>query len=254
MSGSKADYFAQSRKSGLPPHCPILDRCARRLSTIELANRPGYTAKERQRSDLIPEIGAPVSQIGGTSNFIVSNLCPEVTLFEGEHFYGGFTGVALRAAQYDKYLDPQIEFLEYGHFEECAEFASHNQQNYRGMSMSGLKNITHNNFSFAGGNSRVNINSTDNSYNAVGSLDNIGELALELTRLRAALVSRAETPHDYATIGHVAQAEAAAIAGDEAKVAPALAALGTGAKWVLGTAKEIGVSLAVKMLEQHIGV
>jgi hypothetical protein len=254
MSGTKADYFAQSREFGLPPHCPIVGRCARRLSTIELANGLGYTAKERQRTDLIPEIGAPVSQIGGTSNFIASNLCPEVTLFEGEHFYGGFTGVALRTAQYDKYMDPQIEFLEYGHFSECAEFAYQNTENYRGLSMSGPDNVTNNNFNFAGANSRVNINSIDRSYNVIGSPDELRELSLELTRLREALVSQAKSPDDYTMIGHVAQAEAAAIAGNEAKMAPALAALGNGAKWVLGTAKDIGVSLAVKVIEQHIGV
>ena len=178
----------------------------------------------------------------------------EVTLFEDEHFYGSFTGVALRTAQYDKYMDPQVEFLEYGHFSECAEFAHYNAKNYRGLSMTGSNKITNNNFSFAGANSRVNINSIDSSYNAIVSLDELRELSVELTRLREALVTQAKSPDDYAVIGHVAQAEAAAIAGNEAKVAPALSALGNGAKWVLDTAKDIGVSLAVKVLEQHIGV
>lgn len=102
----------------------------------------------------------------------------------------------------------------------------------------------------SGDNSRVNINSIDNSTNTISkqSLD-FTALASELATLRKALLERAQTPEHYTAIGAVASAETETTSGDASKVKRALSAMGTAGRWVLETSKEIGVSLVAKLLE-----
>jgi hypothetical protein len=102
-------------------------------------------------------------------------------------------------------------------------------------------------------NSRVNINSIDNSANTIGkqSLD-FNALAAELTKLRKVLLERAQIPEHYTAIGAIASAETETKSEDASKVKRALSALGTAGGWVLETSKEIGVSLVAELLKAQI--
>ena len=117
-------YFARSAAQNLPNRCPILDRCERRFRTLEVAsNRNGELADfDGQRSPIVKSIGEHGYLVGGENNFIVGGMCPEVALFEPSHFFGGLSGVATRRGQYDKFMQPQYQILETGHFSECAEY------------------------------------------------------------------------------------------------------------------------------------
>lgn len=104
-----------------------------------------------------------------------------------------------------------------------------------------------------GDNSRVNINSIDNSENSITnqSLD-FTELAAELAKLRKALLERAQSPEHYTAIGAIASAETETKSGDASKIKRALSALGSAGRWVLDPSKEIGVPVVVELLKGQI--
>ena len=110
----------------------------------------------------------------------------------------------------------------------------------------------------SGDNSRVNIGSTDNSINAVNTVKNepcdFTALADELVRLRTALLEKAQSPEHYIAIGAVASAEKETESGDVSKVNRALSALGGAGRWVLTTAKEIGVPLVIELLKAKLSL
>jgi hypothetical protein len=107
----------------------------------------------------------------------------------------------------------------------------------------------------SGNNSRVNIQSTDNSTNSIiYQAEDMPKLADEFAQLRAALLTRARSAEHYAAIGAVASAEVAAKEGASPKIAQALSALGAGGRWVVDTAKDIGVPLAVAALKPFLGL
>ena len=107
----------------------------------------------------------------------------------------------------------------------------------------------------SGNNSRVNIHSTDNSINSVATkTEDMPELAEELLRLRDALLQRARGAEDYVAIGAVASPEIAAREATPSKIDQALSVLGAGGKWVLETAKEVGVPLAVAAIKAQLGL
>jgi hypothetical protein len=105
----------------------------------------------------------------------------------------------------------------------------------------------------SGDNSRVNINSIDNSANTITkqSLD-FTELAAELARLRKVLLERAQNPEHYTAIGAIASAETETKSADASKIKRALSALGPAGGWVLEAAKEIRVSLVAELLKAQI--
>jgi hypothetical protein len=105
----------------------------------------------------------------------------------------------------------------------------------------------------SGDNSRVNINSIDNSANTISNQSyDFTALAAELATLRQALLKRAQSPEHYTAIGAIASAETETKSGDVSKVKRALSALGTAGLWALETSKEIGVSLAAELLKAQI--
>jgi hypothetical protein len=109
------------------------------------------------------------------------------------------------------------------------------------------------NIHVSGDNSRVNINSIDNSTNTISNqLLDLTALATELAALRKALLDRAQSPEHYTAIGAIAAAETETKSGDASKVKRALSALGTAGLWALETSKEIGVSLAAELLKEQI--
>lgn len=106
-----------------------------------------------------------------------------------------------------------------------------------------------------GANSRVNIGSTDNSTNNAGLLgDDLAALAGDLLKLREAAMRQACTPEQMAAVGAIATAEAAAKDGDGGRVKAALSLLGSGASWLLDTAKGVGVPVAIAAIKAHLGL
>jgi hypothetical protein len=121
----KQGYFRLSREQGLSNRCPILSRCARRSRTFELVRfrENGSYQIDKPDEPIVSIVGEDSYLAGGNNNFIVGGVCPEVALFESSRFFPGFSGYATTKAQYDKYMDPQDQILETGHFSECAEYA-----------------------------------------------------------------------------------------------------------------------------------
>lgn len=106
-----------------------------------------------------------------------------------------------------------------------------------------------------GENSRVNIDSIDNSMNTVSKItQNMDGLASEFAQLREAMLPKANSPEHYAAIGAVASAEIAAKSGDPSKVKQALSGLGAASKWVVDVAKDIGVQIASETLKKSMGL
>jgi hypothetical protein len=82
-----------------------------------------------------------------------------------------------------------------------------------------------------------------------GQKIDLSELAKELSALRAALREQAtELDHDIA-LASVAEAEKAAVEGDEAATVSALRKAG---RWALDVAKQIGASLATEALKSAL--
>lgn len=107
----------------------------------------------------------------------------------------------------------------------------------------------------SGSNSRININSTDNSTNTVVlQIENSRELATELEKLRNALVQNASSSEHYVAIGAIAEAEAAAKENDSSKLGTALNRLGACGQWVWETAQKIAIPVASKALAAHLGL
>lgn len=102
-----------------------------------------------------------------------------------------------------------------------------------------------------GANPGVNINSTDNSSNTVVyQAQDLAKLADEFSRLREALLTRAQRAEHYAAIGVIASAELEAKSGEQPKVS----ALGAAGRWVLDTAKDIGVQIATEVVKAQVGL
>lgn len=104
---------------------------------------------------------------------------------------------------------------------------------------------------FHGPNSRMNINSTDNSSSVIiYQTQDLAKLADEFSRLREALLARAQSAEHYAAIGIIASAELEVKSGEQPKVS----ALGAAGRWVLDAAKEIGVQFATEVVKAQIGL
>jgi hypothetical protein len=124
---TKSDYFELSAGLGLPARCPLLERCVRRAETIALANRwPLQEAPSRVslKAPFVPVVGEGPYEIGGGNNFSTGGLCPEVNLFETTVALIGLSGQPTTRGQYDKYMEPQFEITDTGHYSQCAEYAA----------------------------------------------------------------------------------------------------------------------------------
>lgn len=104
-----------------------------------------------------------------------------------------------------------------------------------------------------GENSRVNINSHDQSINTVNiPASDYEPLARELRQLREALTVQAKSAQDHITIGAVAAAELAAEEKDASRISRALSSLGTAGHWALKVAKDLGIDVASKVIAAHL--
>ena len=105
----------------------------------------------------------------------------------------------------------------------------------------------------SGDNARVNIQSTDASTNsAVYQAGDMAKLADEFSKLRLALLSRADDAEHFVAVGAVVSAEKAAKEGRSSGISRALSSLGGSSKWVFNVAKEIGVDLVAEILKRYL--
>lgn len=137
---NKEEYFAKSQKQNLPfCKCPIVERCARRLSTIYLFNEMDKSATSHDPLDSLIKDGTTppdirqnlISMIGEAPQFSKSpsyisfkNTCPEVSLFDADNSFGFAKGTACTSGNYDsEYKKTNIR--EEKHFTECDEYNHH---------------------------------------------------------------------------------------------------------------------------------
>ncbi len=76
-------------------------------------------------------------------------------------------------------------------------------------------------------------------------------LSQELSRIRSEAQKRATTPDELRATAELAEAEEAAKGGDKSKVIQKLKLAG---EWILGVAKDIGSSVAAKVIAQSMGL
>lgn len=130
------DYYEISQRLNLPLRCPILNYCERRAATIyinsgyikvdptlsidEALTRDGTLPEDFTKNKICIQGQAPTF-IGGTNNYLLTGMCPEVNLFESSH--SQIQDEACVSVEYDKYYKaPQKRVLKSQHFSECPEF------------------------------------------------------------------------------------------------------------------------------------
>lgn len=105
----------------------------------------------------------------------------------------------------------------------------------------------------SGENSRININSHDQSINTVNiQASDFEPLANELNQLRQALMVRATSASEHMALGMIAAAELGAEEQSQSKVSAALSSLGAAGAWVLNVAKDIGTGVASSVIAAHL--
>ena len=92
--------------------------------------------------------------------------------------------------------------------------------------------------------------SAQSSHTTVYPTHDLAKLAGEFSRLRDALLTRAQSAEDYAAIGVIASAELEAKSGKYPKVS----ALGAAGRWVLDTAREIGAQVVTEIVKSQLGL
>jgi len=130
---TKEEYYQISAKQGLPTRCPILRNCLRAFETrhkmVTEFNGGGIPFEEFLRSlgetrspdTMIKSAEQRPSCLVGGAVTAMSNVCPEVMLFESEYLPREFRQSAFaNASYYDDSLRIQAEPK---HYRECAEFA-----------------------------------------------------------------------------------------------------------------------------------
>lgn len=124
---SKSDYLDKSAAMSLGARCPLLGRCERRAQTIALANDEdlGKSRRLLTQSPVIGIIGEGPSKVGGSNNFGVTNLCPEVSAFEPTGCLVGFRDVPITSGNFDAYFpNEKYRPLETAHYSQCAEYCA----------------------------------------------------------------------------------------------------------------------------------
>lgn len=107
------------------------------------------------------------------------------------------------------------------------------------------------NYYISGGTQGVGDQAFRQMWNQEANGINLGQLALDLSKLREELKRRATTVEQDAAIGYVAAAESAATVGDGPTALRRLNAAGI---WVFSVAKEIGVEAAAEAAKFALGL
>ena len=115
----------------------------------------------------------------------------------------------------------------------------------------GDQNINYGQAGSMGRQSTGAITNYGNVWQGMKDTVNLDALASELSGLRTALRQKAQTAEEDKAVGAVAEAETEARKGNGPGMLAKLAQAGT---WVLGVAKDIGVSLATEALKKSMGL
>jgi hypothetical protein len=115
----------------------------------------------------------------------------------------------------------------------------------------GDQNINYGQAGAMGRGSTGTIDNYDKAWQQMAGSVDLNVLAAELSQLRGALRQKPTTVDEDKSIATVAEAEAEAKNGNGPGAIAKLAKAGT---WVLGVAKEIGVTLAAEVLKKSIGL
>jgi hypothetical protein len=119
------------------------------------------------------------------------------------------------------------------------------------MSGSSKYNV-HNNRSVIGVGDNVRVEKFTMTYrNGIEEQIEVDALVKSLAILREEAAKRAATGEEYEAIDHIAQAEASAKKGDSVTLVTHLKSAGV---WVAGIAKELGASIAAKIIEGQLGL
>jgi hypothetical protein len=135
MGHTKEEYFQISSKLGLPKRCPILAKCYKAVQTkYEMGFRLG--GSDISFDEFLDTKGIrgepddfirPVQELSWrySHNVLtsVSNVCPEVTLFEPDYLPFHFKQSAFKDASF--YGETRSFMAEPAHYSECAEFSEY---------------------------------------------------------------------------------------------------------------------------------
>ncbi len=135
----KKEYYEISEAKKLPLRCPCLSNCLRyrftayyvgqtcyetRSSTIEEKLKEMRIIGQEESISKMLDAGEPVTFIGGSSSFYITNGCPEFFLHDHEHKLSGMQKIGTHQFSYDEYFQGS-KFIpgESRHYTECAEYS-----------------------------------------------------------------------------------------------------------------------------------
>lgn len=136
---TKDEYYKISREQKLSLRCPCLSTCARYRLTAFYVGRTCFQPRAQnyvnamiemnilgreEKIDKMLDAGEPVTYIGGSRSFWITNGCPEFFLHSHEHKLAGMKDLAVHQYSYDEeYRGDKFKPGEGRHYTECAEYA-----------------------------------------------------------------------------------------------------------------------------------
>ncbi|MEZ5017276.1 MAG: HNH endonuclease signature motif containing protein [Flavipsychrobacter sp.] len=136
---TKEDYYKISRDQKLPLRCPCLNNCVRYRDTAYFIGVTCYKPRAHSVEEAMLEMGIlghdediskmlnagePVTMIGGSRSFWISNGCPEFFLHPHQHKLVEMKDLAVHQYSYDKeYKTEKCRPGESRHYTECAEYS-----------------------------------------------------------------------------------------------------------------------------------
>jgi len=152
---TKEEYYQISAKHGLPKRCPILRNCCRAIETryymgFRIGNNiytfEDFLESQNQRWEpdtMITSIEQITWSYAPDVLMSIQNVCPEVTLFEGEYLPFKFRQAAFGEASY--YKETRRFEATAKHYSECAEYSEYSFQ--KGMTKTSQKKRKRSNIS-----------------------------------------------------------------------------------------------------------
>ena len=139
----KSDYIKRSQELQLPLKCPIVGYCQRWVLSIYLISYDGYGQEPnngekideflKRKGELPPDFDdrrMRINRIKMCAEYpgryssdelgYGTNLCPEITLFDGRHCLGILPREAISSYEWSK--SKGVSNIEHKHFSECREF------------------------------------------------------------------------------------------------------------------------------------
>lgn len=141
---SKEDYYKVSAKEGLPKRCPILGKCIKAvwtryvlgfkvvghdISFDEFLSIEGqYWEPEKMIKQIDQMEWSEPNKSGDIVFLFASNICPEVTLFEGKYLPHGLHPPSA-CGEVHYYDESKQSAVTPKHYSECAEFSKYYFEN-----------------------------------------------------------------------------------------------------------------------------